>query len=181
MTQPGNALVRYRVLEYIVREEAIDPLDKYVREYFERLGYSETCVRDVISRFLMAAMVTSDNGLTPDDVRGLPTDEVGTIRANDTGKAYFLELLNCEWYYISGKRAMVRRLPERVVSQVQETGQYYVTPSAFVDYLKEEERAENTRIRVWEGVHGQAFKGTYLTPPHVKARGKLFKKEKKNG
>lgn len=176
MHEPGNALIRYRVLEFLVREEVIDPLNNYFRQYFARLGYSEESVRDVLSRFLMAAMVFSDRGLTPDRLKELPAEDVGRIRFSETGKAHFEKLLQCEWYYIAAKRAMVKRLPECWVEKDPKSGRYYMTHTNFVDYLKDEEHAERNRIRVWESVNGAAFQNTYLRPPHQMARTKLIKK-----
>ncbi len=174
---PGNALIRYRVLEYLKKVRRTDPAHHDFIQYFNRLEYSAERVQQVLVRFLMTSVIQSARGHTPERFATAAQDKIGTVVIADLGDAYFNLLLKKVWYYVAAKRGMIPKMPGRLVSYDEDVQRYFVYHTDFVEYLKEEEKSERARIRQWDRSHGKPGQDTHRMAPSDLAHTVLCEKK----
>lgn len=171
----GNALIRYRVLELFLNENKLDLNSQRTKEYFARLGYTQERVKSVVERFMMASVVYSLGGHTPESLLKAGLDNIGFIVLTETGESYYTFLLNQLWYYIICKKDVARNMPSTRQSYDVNGNYYYITDTNFIEYLRDEERLENDRAQAWDKGHGPKFRGLNLAKPSIKARNELLR------
>lgn len=151
---PGNALIRFRVLEVLNQlNEVSFGETRPVSNYFESLGYSAERVRDVIATFVGAGLAQTDPPRTADNIRSIQLSDIGTIipvRSNIS--QYFNKLLKSPWYFVSVKADIY--LPEHLIRKDCEEREY-VADADFVEFLKNEEEKEQGRIQAWSRRYGR--------------------------
>jgi len=175
--EEGNALIRYRVLELFIKEQKLNLNDQRIKNYFYRLGYPPKRIRKVVSRLMMASLLYSLEGYTPEAFVCTDADDLGYVVITETGEAYQKLLLNMMWYYVVAKYDLAPNMPEERQSQDMEKGYYYITHTDFVEYIKDEERLERGRARKWDSEHGPKFRSINLSSPSIRAKAKLLREE----
>ncbi len=172
--QEGYSLIRYRVLEYLAREGAIDASHAHEKRYFARLGYETSRVRQVLIDFLGGGLVRSSMGFAPDAMRRHEDlDNEGSFSLTPTGASYWNNLLDLMWYYVVAKRAT--RVPLPLIKRDAQSETEYLTHSDFVRWLREEEENERRRARYWD-MHSTPLR-TDLSAPWGRARAALSRFE----
>jgi len=151
---PGYPLIRYRVLEYFANRSEARAESRPVRRYFDRLGYSNERIRNVLLTFMRAGLLRSPEGLTPDRIEESEKGNFGVLTLTQTGRAYWDTLLGMQWYYVTVKRAT--RVPTRLIQRNEEKGTEFIYNRDFTEWLKEQENQERQRIRRWESTRGSA-------------------------
>jgi len=142
----GNALIRFRVLEYFWACKQVTSADRNFQEHLERLGYKDSGrLKQVLSLFLMLQIIVSDEGKAPEDVLVEPLDELGTLSITRSGEAY-RTLMDQQWYFVCAKRDVY--LPENLIGRGSK-GEY-CSHGDFVKWLEGEEEKEKASIREWE-------------------------------
>ncbi|MBN2100235.1 MAG: hypothetical protein JW753_11640 [Dehalococcoidia bacterium] len=168
----GNALIRFRVLEYFWNAGNATPADVSFKKYFERLGYSTSRVKRVLHLFMMTQLLVSEEGLSPDNVRARPFDEIGSLAITPAGKK-LRALLDRMWYFVSVKRDVY--LPAQYIHE--EGSREYCKHTEFVEWLLGEERKEDERIRRFVKKNGPQALGWGLIRPHRLAEAALGLRE----
>lgn len=176
--EPGNALIRYRVLEYISQHGRVILSDRAFIDYFARLGYSAERIRHVLSKMMMVSMIYSEEGYTPQRLLEAEDVATGALFLTETGESYNKVLLKQMWYYVVAKRGLQQRMPHHRLSFDSDRNWYFVTHTQFVEYLKEEEEAERNRAKEWARLNGHRFDNLHLTAPHKLAQSVLFREAK---
>jgi hypothetical protein len=148
----GNALIRYRVLEYF---KTIQVLDSTFDEYFDALGYGSYNARKVLQLFIEADLVDLVNNHLP---------EVGLLRGILTipGERHF-EIVTNLWYIICVKTGM--NIYEECIKYGEEAMElastfikgkkllnYYgnhgwVPETLFINFIADQEHLEALRIK----------------------------------
>jgi hypothetical protein len=149
---PGNALIRYRVLEYF---KTIRTLDNTFDEYFDALGYGAENARRVLTMFIDTNLVdlVNNNLETP----GEPVYGVLTI----PGERH-LEIISNMWYMICIKTGMniyedcilygekAKEMAKQFVhgkSLLSFYGTYgWVPEEKFINFIADQERLETLRL-----------------------------------
>ncbi|MCI5221940.1 MAG: hypothetical protein D3924_04540 [Candidatus Electrothrix sp. AR4] len=175
--EEGNALIRYRVLELFAKKEKINLNDQRTKNYFVRLGYPPQRIRLVVSRLMMASLLHSSRGYTPEELLRAEDDNLGSVIITKTGEAYQTQLLDKMWYYVAAKIDLAPNMPSKRQSYDQQKNYYYITKTNFVAYLKDEEKLERSRAKRWDSEHGPKYKKINLICPSIKAKAKLFQEE----
>jgi hypothetical protein len=148
---PGNALIRYRVLEYI---KSISILDVTFDEFFDILGYGSKNARNVLNMFIDANLIDLVNNRIQNagELRGILTIP---------GERHF-EVVTNLWYMICAKTGMniyeecikygdeAKKLAAPFVRS-QALLDYYanhgwVPEIQFINYIADQERLEAIRI-----------------------------------
>ena len=127
---------------------------------------------------MMASMVYSLKGHTPESLMNVKSPDVGTLVITDTGEAYKRQLLDKMWYYVVAKHDLAPNMPADRQSHDLHGNYYYITDTDFIEYLKDEEREERQRAKRWDGEHGPKFRSLSLDCPSIRAKAKLFRDEK---
>ncbi|MFC2078272.1 hypothetical protein ACFLTM_05650 [Candidatus Bipolaricaulota bacterium] len=151
---PGYALIRYRVLEYFASRSEVRAESRPLRRYFDRLGYANERIRDVLLTFMRAGILNSPSGLTPDRIEESDDRSFGILALTQTGRAYWDHLIKMQWYYVTAKRST--RVPVSIIRKNEEEGTEYITHSDFTTWLRKQEDEERQRVRRWESTRGPA-------------------------
>jgi hypothetical protein len=156
---PGNALIRYRVLEYCVTLQ--DRSEEVFNNYFMSLGYDTTMVCQVVKMFESAGLIETTYH---DETKKMPKKSVLTI----PGRRH-LEIVTNLWYIICAKTGMyiyddfilynheaIEQAKEYVRSE--RTLDYYgkhgwVPEDKLISYLAHEETLEEIRVGEFQQMH----------------------------
>jgi hypothetical protein len=172
----GNALIRFRVLEFFRHAITVQSQDRWLTDYFLRLGYSPERVRHVIALFVGARLLKTDPPLTAEAIRNNRPAFVGSItRIEANLNQYFDKLLRSPWYFICAKRSI--HIGEHLISKDPD-GNDVVSDSNFIRFLKEEEDRERERIADWTRQRGRLGTVRTLAQPWAMARDTLNSRDR---
>jgi hypothetical protein len=150
--QPGNALIRFRVLEFFKNSKSIRPSERLFTDYFDRLGYISQRLKLVIALFVGARLLKTAPVMTAEQIVATDLAKIPSIeRVEANVNQYFDKLLRSPWYFICAKRGI--HISEHLITQLED-GTENVPDSNFVRFLKEEEDEERRRITYFIGKHG---------------------------
>jgi len=174
---PGNALIRFRVLEFLNQSGEISLQERRVSDYFKSLGYlPETRVKEVIATFVGAGLAQTNPPRTADNIRESPFNQIGKISLVKSNAAQYSEkLLKSPWYFICVKSDTC--VPESVI-RTDEDGLEFVTDTDFVDFLKYEEDEERKRTEAWTRRYGRLVKVVTPGQPWAMARAAFDRKRR---
>jgi len=141
----GNNLIRFRVLEFLSTERTATPRDARFSRHFTHLGYSDEQVLQVLALLVSRGLLASSEGIEPDEIRKARPESIGPLSITASGSLYFEDLLKSMWYFVAAKRSIF--LPDSFRSRDAEEGHEYVTHSALVEFLAEEEEREREVLR----------------------------------
>jgi hypothetical protein len=142
--------------------------------YFNRLGYTQARVTEVVATFVGAGIAHANPHRTADSIRQKPLFEVGTISlVKKNANQYFEKLLKSPWYFICVKGDVY--VPDHLI-QTDADGLEYVTDNDFVDFLKEEEDLERRRISDFTKRNGNNRLFPQLMQPWTMAKEALNKR-----
>lgn len=159
---PGNALIRFRVLEYLYREKVVSSSSTHFLQYMERLGFDDKRLKQVLSLMVGTSMIYSQEGIVAERFDDLRINELGTFEITDIGKTYWETLIRMQWYFVSIKQGVT--IPERYIHFDKASNTEYITHADLCHFLKEEEEEERFRVRMWENKRGR-MEGVHLEPP----------------
>lgn len=174
--KPGNALVRFRVLEYFWNVKRATTSDQSFKRHFRRLGYELDMVKRVVELFVMTQLLVSLRGLSPEDISARPFDDIGTLELTECGER-FQGLLRRMWYFVCAKRDVY--LPEERI-HTDKQGVEYCTHQDFIDWLREGEKREARATREYGRTVGPYRLEWGLMKPHEMAKAALRRFEEED-
>ena len=149
---PGNALIRFRVLEFFRRSVRVGPQEKRFTNYFGMLGYSSQRVKSVIALFVGARILKTEPVMTRQRIDDSSLDEIAAVtRIESNVNQYFDKLLHSPWYFICVKRSI--HIEDYLISH-SDDGNEFISDDNFEKFLKGEEDRERKRIEEWTRVNG---------------------------
>ncbi|HUA21870.1 MAG TPA: hypothetical protein VMB25_24160 [Bryobacteraceae bacterium] len=174
---PGNALIRFRVLEFLNQSGEVSLQEKRLSDYFKSLGYlPEKRIKEVIATFVGAGLAQTNPPRTADNIRESSFHQIGMISlVKNNAAQYFEKLLKSPWYFICVKSDTC--VPESLIRTDQD-GLEFVTDTDFVDFLKYEEDEERKRTEAWKKRYGNLVKAFTPGQPWAMARAALDKKRR---
>lgn len=171
---PGNALIRYRVLEYLEQAGDFSFQERRFTDYFNCLGYAPERVREVIATFVGAGLAQTTPPRDADNIRQQPLKGLGTIGLIRRNAAQYSDkLLKSPWYFICVKGDVY--VPDDIIRTDKE-GQEYVTDNDFVEFLKAEELQEKQRVSKWSQRNGHLTPSIRQAQPWALAKAALEKR-----
>lgn len=153
----GNALIRFRVMEYFWKMRLADTGEEGFWRHLDRLGYSSERIKGVLELFLMTQLLASKKGLSMNQLRERSLEKMGTLEITRAGDE-LARIATLQWYYVVAKLHCF--LPPACI-KVDERGVEYCSHGDFVRFLEHEEALERQRTMSFDQVNG-AFTVPFL-------------------